>query len=240
VIGRRAARGRADDPIARPDLAGAGSAGTGADTMVPPDTGPPPGDDRPTTVVLELTHPAGASPRVFTDGWVFGARCVIDPGGPRQRDLSDQVRWSGSGRFEPAIGAVSRPSFRAPGANTIELSIDHDGIHETRHFGVDAVLPQGYANVGQSEAFAPSDAHTCPACPHPVRGPVTSGSPTVTVNELPAARVGDSGVAAACCGTNQFTITSGDASVLIDGRPAAIRGSTTQHCGGTGSIVSTP
>ncbi|MCK7483771.1 MAG: PAAR domain-containing protein [Candidatus Moduliflexus flocculans] len=34
-----------------------------------------------------------------------------------------------------------------------------------------------------------------------------------------------------CCGPNTYTIVSGDPSVLIDGRPAAIKGSQTKHCG---------
>ena len=59
----------------------------------------------------------------------------------------------------------------------------------------------------------------------------------MTVDGLPAARVGDTGIHAAWCGNSTFTIASGDPSVLIDGRPAAMVGSQTNHCGGTGSIV---
>ena len=68
-------------------------------------------------------------------------------------------------------------------------------------------------------------------------GPIVTGSPTVLLNGLPAARVGDHGIHAACCGPNNYTIASGDESVLIDGRPAAHKDSLTQHCGGAGKIT---
>ncbi|MFH2065239.1 MAG: PAAR domain-containing protein [Pseudomonadota bacterium] len=90
-----------------------------------------------------------------------------------------------------------------------------------------------------SIAHCPNDAHGCPACPHPVRGPIQSGSPYVLIEGKPAARVGDSGIHAACCGPNTFMITTGDPNVLIDGKPAARLGDQTKHCGGVGKIVST-
>jgi uncharacterized Zn-binding protein involved in type VI secretion len=50
--------------------------------------------------------------------------------------------------------------------------------------------------------------------------------------------VGDHGVHAGCCGSNTFVIKTGDPNVLIDGKPAARVGDQTQHCGGTGRIIS--
>ncbi|MBI5706957.1 MAG: PAAR domain-containing protein [Armatimonadetes bacterium] len=85
--------------------------------------------------------------------------------------------------------------------------------------------------------MAPACAHGCPACPHTVIGPVTSGSPTVRINGQPAARVGDVGTHTACCGPNTFRIEEGDSQVLIDGKPAARIGDKTKHCGGAGKLV---
>ena len=82
------------------------------------------GGETPLPVVeLELTYPAGWSPRVFTTGWVFGARAMLISPDGGETNLSNQVQWSGSGTFLPAVGAGSRPTFRAPGSNTIGLSI---------------------------------------------------------------------------------------------------------------------
>jgi uncharacterized Zn-binding protein involved in type VI secretion len=67
--------------------------------------------------------------------------------------------------------------------------------------------------------------------PHPVSGPIVLGCPTVLVNGKPAARVGDTGTTAACCGPNTFKITTGSATVLIGGKPAARQQDTTLHCG---------
>ncbi|MBI4711341.1 MAG: PAAR domain-containing protein [Candidatus Omnitrophica bacterium] len=78
------------------------------------------------------------------------------------------------------------------------------------------------------------------ACPHPVIGPVQTGSLLVSIDGKPAARVGDTGVHMSCCGPNTFTIITGDPEVLIDGRPAAktdpVQGQT-KHCGGVGSLI---
>ncbi len=185
-------------------------------------------------VELVLTYPVGASPKVFTTGWVFGARCVVQTeDGPV--DLSNEVSWRGSGSFSPASGNQSRPSFAGAGGNEIVLSVTVDGRLVERTFAVDAVSPAGYAKVGDT-AFCPNDSHGCPADPHPVTGPITVGSPNVFIDGRPAARVGDVGVHAACCGANTFRITGGDSSVLINGRAAARMGDTTQHCGGSGTI----
>lgn len=66
--------------------------------------------------------------------------------------------------------------------------------------------------------------------------PVISGSPDVTINGLPAARVGDSLAPHACScgeghGTHSRTIAAGSSSVLINGKPAARTGDGIS-CGG--------
>ena len=199
----------------------------------------------PSTVSLELTYPAGHSPFVFQFGWVFGARCVVD-GPSGQRDLSDQVRWSGSdgAEFHPPVGRISHPSFKRRGTEmvrgnkahgTITLAVDVDGEMSEKTFTVAIISNHGFAAVGHL-ARCLSDSHGCPACSHHTIGPITTGSQTVTIGGLPAARVGDIGTHAVCCGANSFTIAGGDPSVLIDGRPAAMVGSRTDHCGGIGSI----
>ncbi len=83
----------------------------------------------------------------------------------------------------------------------------------------------------------PADAHGCPACPHPAMGPAIVGSPTVLVNSLPALRLGDQGVHAACCGPNTWTAQEGSASVLLNGKPAHRVGDMDQHCGGVGKLM---
>jgi len=193
-------------------------------------------DDDSKSVSLELLYPAGSSPNVFTTGWTFGARCIVDAGGPNQQSLSDEVRWSGTGTFAPRVGATSVPTFTAAGANTITLSIEIDGklIQET--VGISAVDPSRYVSLG-AIAHSPNDAHGALDCPHDVRGPIDTGSENVTVRGLPAARVGDGGFASPCCGANTFHVAEGDPSVLIDGRPAAMIGSVTNHCGGHGTVI---
>jgi uncharacterized Zn-binding protein involved in type VI secretion len=187
-------------------------------------------------VEIALTHPAGASPNVFTTGWVFGARATVTEEDGGTRNLSGQVRWSGSGSFSPSQGNLSRPSFGGPGANTITLSVEVDGKTYQQDFTVNCVSPAGYAAVGDQSACA-ADGHGCLACPHATVGPIATGSPNVFVGGRPAARVGDRGNALPCCGPNTFEITGGDSSVLINGRPAAKVGSPTQHCGGVGEII---
>ncbi len=183
-------------------------------------------------VEFSLSSPVGSSPKVFTEGWSFTARCLVNG-----KDLSDQVTWSGTGVFQPKKGRTSYPIFQKEGSNTITLTIFAEDQTKSRNYHVLAVSPSNYAHIS-SVAFCPSDAHfTCPGCPHPVKGPITSGSSKVLINNQPAARVGDVGVHAACCGPNTFTITSGDPQVLIEGRPAARIGDKTKHCGGMGYIV---
>jgi len=85
---------------------------------------------------------------------------------------------------------------------------------------------------------APVDAHGCPACPHlQVTGPAITGSSDVIVNFLPALRVGDKGIHAACCGPNTWTAVKGSNTVIINGKAAHRLGDKDSHCGGDGSLV---
>jgi uncharacterized Zn-binding protein involved in type VI secretion len=191
---------------------------------------------RPETMVrLQLTCPVGPSPKVLTSGWLFGAECSVSGPDGTSTDASGKVRWSGTGTFTPAAGPYSRPVFKAPGANSITLSVQVGDKIITKTYPVVAVSSSAYARVGD-RAVCPADAHGCPACPHPVSGPIMSGSPTVIIDGRPAARVGERGAHTACCGPNLFEIVGGDPEVLIDGRPAAKIGGPTRHCGGAGTI----
>ncbi len=87
------------------------------------------------------------------------------------------------------------------------------------------------------KAQVSSDAHGCPACPHPGTGPVIVGSSDVTINGLPAARKDDLGMHAACCGPNIFKIKEGSSTVYVNGKPLARLTDATTHCGGDGSII---
>ncbi len=84
--------------------------------------------------------------------------------------------------------------------------------------------------------------HTCPmvnpgGVPH-VGGPILPpGSPTVLIEGLPAARVGDM----ATCSGPPDTIAMGSGTVFIAGMPAARMGDSTAHGGvivmGSGSVM---
>ena len=186
-----------------------------------------------TDVELELLHPAGRSPKVFTSGWLFGARCVRAKGTPAEADLSAEVEWGGTATFTPARGTPVRPRFATAGTNKLTLACG--GAKKT--FVIETVRTTLFARLGH-QAHAPADAHGCPACPHSPTGPIVQGSPSVLVDGLPAARSGDYGMHASCCGGNMFRIAGGNAEgVLIDGRPAATLGALTLHCGGRGHIV---
>jgi len=87
------------------------------------------------------------------------------------------------------------------------------------------------------KAQCPADAHGCPGCPHPTVGPSVQGSPNVHINNLPALRVSDSGMHAACCGPNRWTATGGTPRVLINRLPAHRMNDQTSHCGGTGKLI---
>ncbi|MDZ7581801.1 MAG: PAAR domain-containing protein [Deltaproteobacteria bacterium] len=77
-----------------------------------------------------------------------------------------------------------------------------------------------------------TDMHTCPminpgGVPH-VGGPVLPpGCPTVLINGLPAARLGEM----ATCAGPPDSIVSGSATVMIGGMPAARLGDSTAHGG---------
>ncbi len=185
---------------------------------------------------IELTNPVGISPKVFTKGWVFGAKCTYIENGTTI-DISDQVTWSGSGTFSPIRGSRSYPTFTSEGANKIILTVELKGESYQQEFSVETVSPLNYARLGDL-AKCPADAHGCPACAHPTTGPIITGSPNVSINGLPAARVGDAGVHATCCNGNMYSVNSGDNSILIDGFPAAKKGDQTKHCGGVGRIIS--
>lgn len=190
------------------------------------------------TVTLNLTFPIGKSPKVFMAGWLFGAKCIQNPGTPKELDLSESVMWSGSGTFEPEVGPMCRPIFDQEGDNTITLSCFVGGKKMQKTFRVFAVSPERYAHVG-TLAHCSSDVHGCPACPHEVIGQINTGSSRVFVAGNPAARVGDAGshTSAFCCGTNTFVVSSGDPEVLIEGKQAARIGDQTTHCGGVGRLV---
>jgi uncharacterized Zn-binding protein involved in type VI secretion len=94
--------------------------------------------------------------------------------------------------------------------------------------------PQG--RVGDLSQV-PADVHGCPACPHPCIGPATKGSPTVKVNKLPALRVTDSGIHAACCGPNTWVAQAGSATVFINSLKAHRQGDADTHCGGSGKLI---
>ncbi|MFT9014471.1 MAG: PAAR domain-containing protein [Acetobacter sp.] len=75
-----------------------------------------------------------------------------------------------------------------------------------------------------------TDIHTCPAVsglvPH-VGGPILTGSPTVLIGGMPAARVSDTAI---CVGP-PATVITGSATVFINGLPAARLGDQTSHGG---------
>ena len=204
-------------------------------------------DDKSESVILELTYPVGRSPMVFQYGWLFGARCIVGAGTPEERDVSDRVRWSGSATFSPEVGRRSRPAFKdasgfdhdmGPGKTLvarITLTVDVDGKTTSKTFPVNVISPIGYARVSDLSRVD-ADAHGCPACPHPAVGPIIvgSGGTNVLLADKPVATVGDNGIHAACCGPNTFVIKTGDARVLINGKPAAWEHSEVDHCGGTG------
>lgn len=192
----------------------------------------------PGELVPELLFPLGSSPKVFDKGWLFGASFKITSKDNEEIDLTDKIEWSGTASFEPDKGASSRPVFNNIGENKIILTAEYEGKKYSKEYKVTTVSSNLYAHIG-SMAFCPADAHGCPACPHPVTGPVITGNGNVLIDGMPVACEGDRGVEAGCCGGNNFIITGGDPEVLINGKKAAKIGSATQHCGGNGHIVAT-
>lgn len=94
----------------------------------------------------------------------------------------------------------------------------------------------GAARVGDM-ARNPADGHGCLACPHPVVGPIISGSGNVFVNGRPSARIQDPGIHAACCDGNNFKIAAGSGTVFVNGKKMARKNDKTSHCGGSGQII---
>lgn len=96
----------------------------------------------------------------------------------------------------------------------------------------------GQGRLGD-KAQAPPHGHGCPACPHPVTGPAIQGSPDVLVNGLPALRVDDMGIHAACCGPNMWMADKGSSTVFINNKAAHRMGDQTDHCfgSGTGNLI---
>ena len=86
-------------------------------------------------------------------------------------------------------------------------------------------------------ALVPSDAHGCPACPHPAVGAAITGSPDVFINAKPAIRKDDQGVHAVCCGPNTWKPISSSGTVFINGKGVVRVGDQTQHCGGQGTMI---
>ena len=87
------------------------------------------------------------------------------------------------------------------------------------------------------KAQVDTDAHGCPACPHPGIGPIVTASTDVFVNGKGAARQDDLGIHAVCCGPNNFTVAKGSPTVYVNGKPFARMNDNTRHCGGSGPIV---
>lgn len=88
------------------------------------------------------------------------------------------------------------------------------------------------------QSMAAACAHGCPACPHTVIGPAVAGSPDVNINALPALRLGDQGVHAACCGPQTWQPVVGSMNVNVNGKPLVRLGDMTAHCGGVGQLIS--
>src|SRR5262249_34746753 len=89
-------------------------------------------------------------------------------------------------------------------------------------------MPPAFRLMDKAQVAA--DAHGCPACPHPGIGPAIIGSPTVNINKLPAVRMQDKGMHAACCGMNMWECIQGSATVFINNKPAVRLGDATAHC----------
>ena len=57
------------------------------------------------------------------------------------------------------------------------------------------------------------------------------------VNNMPAMRVGDKGIHAACCGPNKWAATMGSGTVFINNKAAHRLGDHDKHCGGVGQMI---
>jgi uncharacterized Zn-binding protein involved in type VI secretion len=54
---------------------------------------------------------------------------------------------------------------------------------------------------------------------------------------MPALRVGDKGVHAACCNGNYWEATAGSGTVFINNKKAHRQGDADKHCGGQGKLI---
>lgn len=74
--------------------------------------------------------------------------------------------------------------------------------------------------------------HPWSPVPHPVIGPIVSGSSDVIIESQPAARVTDTGVhsSAVCCGPNTYDIVQGSSTVYTNDLNQARLGDQTLHC----------
>jgi len=95
----------------------------------------------------------------------------------------------------------------------------------------------GFARVGDPIQGGPH-CHGHPHGPKPSPGLICKGSVKVLIEGMPAARQGDQGYSAQCCGgIGAIVLLRSQAKVLIEGRPAATLGTPTLHCGiGPGAI----
>ena len=82
--------------------------------------------------------------------------------------------------------------------------------------------------------------HGHPHGPIPTPGLIKEGSSKVHVDGRPAARAGDAGHSPLCCGAiGTIQILPQPGRVFVDGRPVAVSGNPTLHCGmGSGSVAS--
>ena len=94
----------------------------------------------------------------------------------------------------------------------------------------------GASRIGD-KALNASDAHGCPACPHPVVGPAIDGSRDVFINGRAAIRKDDPGTQTACCGPNMWWAQGFSGTVFINGKGVVRVGDQTRHCGGTGNMI---
>lgn len=186
-------------------------------------------------VYFWLRSPFEGSPKILTRGWQMEAHVRVDL--PEvSGEFAPSIRWTGSGTFSNETGPLSTPTFFEPGLNFVKLSLrikERDYASTFYFYAKDA---SRYARLG-SIAQCPSDAHGCPACPHPVIGPLIQASPNYTIDGLPIARVGDLGVHQACCGPNSYSVVAGDPEIIINGKQVPRIGDRTRHCGGDGKFV---
>ena len=176
-------------------------------------------------VRVEFTYPAGESPRIFTDGWLLGAKATVSLPDGTVLDISDAVVWTGDAAFTPANGSLTRPGFNRAsrmdeGPREVTITAEYQGKRATASRTFETVNPRrDYARV--DDKVSGSVSHGDPGSPWGVTGQIVSGSPTVLIGDIPAARVADVGWLAPTSGAGVFEIGEGDPGVLIDGRPAA-------------------